>query len=106
MDLRDIPPESITRLYELFRTVWPRRTEYLRVKIRLGRPDLSENATRKRVVCHLLGDDPRLYRLARGQLSIRRSEPRGYSPLEQIKIRTGVLYPTGELTGGNYGTSF
>ena len=23
MDLRDIPPESITRLYELFRTVWP-----------------------------------------------------------------------------------
>lgn len=106
MTLRDIPAGSIVQMYDLFRTVCPRRTEQLRMRVRTDCPGLPEVAARKRVVDLLLRNDPRLYRFVRRHLLVQRPEPRSCSPFEQIKARTGILYPTGEITGGNYGSGF
>ena len=51
-------------------------------------------------------EDPALFRKLLNGKSLRRAEPTRTSPVEQMKGLTGLLDPTGELTGGNYGSQF
>ena len=102
--MRDI--SSIPQLYDFFRVQRPRQIEKLMVAIRMGNPFISTAALQRRVVDQLLQGDPGLYRGVRENLARPGPEPMRFSPLEQIKMRTAVLNPMGEMTGGNYTAAF
>jgi hypothetical protein len=95
----------IEKLYDLLQVLYPRWVERSRAEVRMNRPGCS-TAARKRRVVELALDDRAKYRLALAVLKMPQHEPRGSSPVEQIKGRTALLNEKGMLLGGNFGSHF
>jgi hypothetical protein len=106
MHLQDISTGTAAKIYDLLQMEWPQLTERLRTLIRKEHPHLTEISLRRRVVGRLVTQDARLYPAAQRRLLAGGAEPAGSSPLEQIKMRTAILNPLGEMTGGNYRANF
>jgi hypothetical protein len=106
MTTRDIGNSTKAKLYDLYHEVLPARTERYRERARLEHPDFSEFGIRGLVLDRFERDALGMFKEMRKQISAPRPEPRRTSPTEQIKMRTSILNPAGEITGGNFGAQF
>jgi hypothetical protein len=106
MTTRDISNSTKAKLYDLYHEFFPTRTERYRERARLAHPEFSELGIRWIVLERFEHDGLGIFKEMREQISVRRPEPRRMSPTEQMKMRTSILNPAGELTGGNFGASF
>jgi hypothetical protein len=106
MTTRDIGNSTKAKLYDLYHEFFPARTERYRERARLQHPEFSEFGIRCIVLQRFEHDAIGFFIEMRKQNSVRRPEPKRMSPTEQMKMRTSILNPAGELTGGNFGASF
>jgi hypothetical protein len=106
MTTRDIGNSAKAKLYDQYYEIFPARTERYRERARLEHPQFSDLGIKGLVLDRFERDALGVFREIRKQIAIPRPEPRRTSPREQIKMRTSILNPAGELTGGNFGASF
>lgn len=94
-------------LYDQFRLDFPILHRRLTETTKLENPDLVPSDIKAAVIHRLRREHPGCTDvLCRRAQAYRRYEPQGYSPLSQIPGLACELNPTGELTGGNYGSGF
>lgn len=106
MTTRNTGNSTKAKIYDQYQEVFPARTERYRESARLQHPGFSELVIRQVVLERFERDDLGVFKEMRKQISVPKPEPRQSSPTEQIKMRTSILNPAGELTGGNFGASF
>jgi hypothetical protein len=106
MTTRDIGASTLAKLYDQYSEMYPFRTERYRERARREFPEFSTLGIKGAVVKRFKHEDPGFYKAMRNQISAPRLEPRRSSPTVQIKSRTSILNPAGELTGGNFGARF
>lgn len=106
MTTRDRDPHTVAKLYEDCRERAPIPIDRLRTAVGIAHPEFSEFAKRCTVVNQFLCSNPSFEMMMLKPIWVRRPEPRGSSPLEQLRARTSFFHPKGELTGGNYGARF
>jgi hypothetical protein len=99
----DYTDGDVRKMYEDLRRF--RGDKYLE-RARRERPAATNSMVHKRLaLAYIEAEDPALFLLLRNGRRRRRPEPTGSSPLEQLKARTSLLNPYGELTGGNFRSS-
>jgi hypothetical protein len=106
MNTRDTGASTLAMLYEQYSEICPFRTERYRERARREHPRFSEIGIKRVVLERFERDNPSFFAEMRKQMFVPKPEPRNSSPTEQIKARTSMLNPAGELTGGNYGARF
>lgn len=106
MNTRDIGVSTQAKLYDEYSEIYPFRTERYRERARREHPGFSDTGIKRVVLERFERDQPTFFKEMRKQISVPKPEPRKMSPTEQMKTRTSILNPAGELTGGNYGARF
>lgn len=103
---RDYTDGDIRKMFDDFHSHDPQRAVGNMARARPEMPGLSPLGQKRLVLANLGAKDPVFFRALLNGRSRRGPESTQTSPLEQIKGRTSLLDPTGELTGGNYGPRF